>query len=319
MQQSAEIYQDNYRRHVNETFTESLGSTRELHQWTVQQPQKFWPDLYEWLNLTPKLPSNARAYDDSVPMSANPQFFPELQAFNYAENALFAHPDPDAIALIGLRDDVDLGTSDGEKVSWQQFRDKVRLTASALQNHGIRQGDRVAALVATSIWAMVLFHASASIGAIFTSIAPDLGLDGCISRLQQVTPSILFADSHTIYKGKAASTAPKIREIVTRLTKKPHTCIIPIVSANAEHETIEKFLEKADSSAPLSFTRVPFTYPLMICYSSGTTGAPKCIVHHHGIILQLKKIAVIHNSTTVQDVILQYSSTSWIVFYIMSG
>lgn len=53
--------------------------------------------------------------------------------------------------------------------------------------------------------------------------------------------------------------------------------------------------------------------------SSGTTGAPKCIVHAHGLMIQLKKIAVVHNSTTPKDVILQYSSTSWVVFYVMCG
>ena len=251
-------------------------------------------------------------------MSHNPPFFPGLH-MNYAENAMFANPDPNAIALVGIREGMDLSKEDGEIITWHGFREKVRLTASALRRCGIKQGDRVAALVANSAWAMIIFHASASMGAIFTSISPELGLEGCVSRLQQVTPSILFADSDTIYKAKTVSTASKVQQILGSLTPRPQTYIVPIVSLQTSLPTIDDFLAMANPSDPLTFALTSFNDPLMICYSSGTTGAPKCIVHRHGLILQLKKISAIHNSTTLADVILQYSSTSWVVFYVMCG
>ncbi|EMC94869.1 hypothetical protein BAUCODRAFT_141124 [Baudoinia panamericana UAMH 10762] len=310
---------DEYRRHVNHRFSQNLRTTRELHRWSVQHPQDFWIDLYDYLRFTPKLPRGmTKAYDDSVPMSSNPPFFPGLR-MNYAENAMFANPDSDAIALVGIREGMDLNREDGEQLTWREFRDRVRLTASAMRHCGAKQGDRVAALVATSIWAMVLFHASAAIGAIFTSISPELGLEGCVSRLQQVTPSILFADSDTVYKGKAVNITAKTKQILDRLSPRPQTYIIPIVSKPTDFASIDDFLNKANQSEPLTFAPTSFNDPLMICYSSGTTGAPKCIVHRHGMIIQMKKISAIHNSTTTADVILQYSSTSWVVFYVMCG
>ncbi|TKA32545.1 hypothetical protein B0A50_01653 [Salinomyces thailandicus] len=317
--QAGKTPMDAYRRHVNETFRVNLRNTQDLHRWSVQHPQEFWIDLYDHLGLYPKLPSHmTKAYDDTVPMSSNPPFFPGLR-MNYAENAMFANPDPEAIALVGLREGMDLSQEDGEQLTWREFREKVRVTASALRRSGIKQGDRVAALVATSVWAMILFHATASIGAIFTSISPELGLEGCVSRLQQVTPSILFADSDTVYKGKTVPTESKVRQMLDRLKPTPQTYIVPIASPPAAFPSITEFLAKANSSDPLQFAPTSFNDPLMICYSSGTTGAPKCIVHRHGIIIQLKKISAIHNSTTPADVILQYSSTSWVVFYIMCG
>ncbi|KAK3639558.1 hypothetical protein LTR56_012343 [Elasticomyces elasticus] len=308
---------DDYRRHVNRRFFLNLKTSRDLHRWSVERPQEFWMDLYDHLGLTPRLPKHiTKAYDDSVPMSSNPPFFPGLK-LNYAENALFSNPDPSAIALVGIREGMDL--ADGEELSWHDFRERVRLTASALRRSGIKQGDRVAALVATSIWVMVLFHASAAIGAIFTSISPELGLEGCVSRLQQVTPAILFADSDTVYKGKTVETTTKVKQILDRLQPQPQTYIVPVASKPTAFPHIDAFLGKADTSDPLTFCATNFSDPLMICYSSGTTGAPKCIVHQHGIILNLKKISAIHNSTTPADVILQYSSTSWVVFYVMCG
>lgn len=310
---------DDYRRHINQKFNASLKTAKELQRWSVQNPQEFWIDLYAWLGLKPDLPSGMKkAYDDSVPMSSNPPFFPGLR-MNYAENALFSNPDPDAIALVGIKEGMDLSKEDGELLTWHQFREKVRLLASAMRRSGIKKGDRVAALVATGIWAMVIYHATATIGAIFTSISPDLGVEGCVSRLQQVTPSILFADSDTIYKGKTATTVPKVQQILSRLDPKPQTYICPVVNTQSAYPTIDDFLRKANPADPLTFERVPFNHPLVICYSSGTTGAPKCIVHQHGVIIQLKKIAMVHNSTTPKDVILQYSSTSWVVFNVMCG
>lgn len=310
---------EKYRRHVNQKFNLNLRNARELQRWSVTCPQEFWIDLYSWESLVPPLPKDVKkAYDDKAPMSSNPQFFPGLE-MNYAENAIFSNPDPNAVALVGIREGIDLSKEDGELLTWHQFREKVRLTASALKHCGVKKGDRVAALVATGNWAMILFHATATIGAIFTSISPELGLEGCISRLQQVTPSILFADADTMYKGKVVSTIPKVKQILDRLSPAPQTYICPISSKQSSFPSIDDFLTKANLDDKLEFTRVPFNYPLMICYSSGTTGAPKCIVHQHGIIIQFKKISAIHNSTTPKDVILQYSSTSWVVFYVMCG
>lgn len=309
-----------YRQHVNQKYKQNFKTTRELHKWTVSHPHDFWPDLYNYLELVPPLPpTTTKAYDDLIPMSGIPPFFPG-HTINYTENAAFSNPDPDAVALIGIREGQDVNGSPDEVVTFKAFREKLREVASALKASGIKQGDRVAAIVATSVWAVVLFHAAASMGAIFTVISPDMGAQGCVTRLQQVQPSILFVDSHALFKGKAVSTAEKMREIVSQLKPRPQVFVIAIEDGQThDFPSIKEFLSRARPSDSLVFTRVPFNYPLMICYSSGTTGQPKCIVHQHGFVLQLKKIAVVHNCIGPGDVVLQYSNTSWVVFYGMCG
>jgi acetoacetyl-CoA synthetase len=309
---------DDYRLHVNGTFGLHIHDSQGLVKWSNEKPQDFWIDLYSYLKLVPSLPPSIKeAYDGKAPMSSNPPFFEGLE-INYAENGLFSNPDPNATALIGLREGQSL--DEAEYMTWQEFRDSVRLIASALRRSGIRKGDRVGALVATSNFAMVLFHATAAIGAIFTCISPDLGLEGCVARLQQVTPSILFVDGDAVYKGKTASTIDKLDQILSRLKPVPETFVVPIVSQSPRYPTVyEDFLRRADPNDALTFTRVSFNDPLMICYSSGTTGPPKCIVHRHGLCLQTRKISTLHNSLTPADVLMQYSSTSWVVFYVMCG
>ncbi|KAF2238776.1 acetoacetate-CoA ligase, partial [Viridothelium virens] len=310
---------DAYRRHVNAKFNVSLDNSRELHRWSVDHPQEFWLDVYGYLNLTPPLPFGlTKAYNASLPMSSVPPFYEGLE-LNYAENALEGQ-DPNGLALIGLREGEGL---EGERLTWAELKDKVRRVSSALRRTGVQRGDVVAALVSNSVAAIILFLASATISAVYTSIAPDLGTAGCVNRLQQVTPRILFVDSHATYKGRRSSMIPKTESILSQLSIRPTVYIVPITSAKDYHPsrflTLDSFLTHASALDTLSYTRLPFASPLTIVYSSGTTGPPKCIVHHHGLILQLKKISLLHNSLGPADTVLQYSSTSWIMFYIMNG
>ncbi|PGH09886.1 acetoacetate-CoA ligase [Polytolypa hystricis UAMH7299] len=307
---------DTYRHHVNSKFSLDLQDSHDLHRWSVKSPHDFWIDIYKYAGLIPELPSHiTRAYDDSVLLSEVPRFFEGIR-LNYAENVLEGK-DPNAVALIGLREGDGLV---GEVLTWRQLSERVRVVRSALLRNGIKEGDRVAALVSTSIWAIVILLATSSIGAIFSSISPDMGVEGCVTRLQQIEPAILFADSHMSHKGKKTPLNDKISAVMQKLPSSTKLFVIPIISgAKSSFRLVDEFLAKASPSDALEYNRVPFSYPLYILYSSGTTGPPKCLVHQHGVIIQLKKVALLHNSLGPKDVVFQYSSTSWVLFNVMNG
>lgn len=168
---------DIYRTHINKKFSQSLKTTQELHSWSIANQQPFWLDLYSYLELIPPLPAGmTRAYDDSRPMSSIPAFFQGLE-LNYAENVLEnARRHPKNVALIGLREGQDL---DGpvERVSWRALKERVRKASNALRSCSVGKGDVVAALVGNSTEAVVLFLSTAAVGAVFTSISPDLGVE----------------------------------------------------------------------------------------------------------------------------------------------
>lgn len=122
-----------------------------------------------------------------------------------------------------------------------------------------------------------------------------------------------------MYKGKSSSIIPKVDSILAQLTQKPKAFLIPALSPVERYETIDAFLSRASPDDDLVFKRFPFDHPMVVVYSSGTTGAPKCIVHHHGAMLNLKKVPVLHSSLSKDDVVLQYTSTTWIMFMIQCG
>ncbi|KIY03386.1 uncharacterized protein Z520_00077 [Fonsecaea multimorphosa CBS 102226] len=322
-----------YRHHVNAKFSQSLRNSHDLHSWTVQNPHQFWIDLYTYCGIVPPLPKHTKlAYDPSLRLRDIPTFFPGLK-LNYAENVLVPNTrnNPDAVALVGLREN---RLDDPEEVTWAELTELVRLARSAMARRGIKQGDVIAGLMANSVWIVVLFLASASMGAIFTSVSPDLGVSGCVSRFAQVEPKWLFADVDVAVRGTRPSMLGKVMQILKALpaakakprlvfvptTHRPHRqrhmdYITPVAGAVSLHE----FLTAARAGDKLSYKRVPTDHPLVIVYSSGTTGEPKCIVSPHVSILNYKKISLLHNGLGPRSTVFQYSSTSWILWNVMNG
>jgi acetoacetyl-CoA synthetase len=313
-----------YRSHINTKFGLSLSTSQDLHTWSVTNPHAFWIDLWSYVGLIPPLPTTTTtAYDPSKTIRDIPRFFPDAR-INYAENVLSNRP-ASAPALISLREGDDLSLSaSGTVWTWRDLREHVRRARSALVRSGVTRGQVVAAIMSNSNWTVALFLATASLGAIFSSISSEMGVEGCIARLQQVRPAVLFADSHQTYKGRRRSLREKIRRTAAALEWLVAVVVVPVGEGGdggvgEGFVGLDEFLGRAREEDGLVFARVPFAEPMLVLYSSGTSGPPKCIVHQHGVVLQLKKIAMLHNSLTPDDVVFQYSSTSWVLWNVMNG
>jgi len=320
-----------YREHINSKFSQNLKDSHALHKWSVTHPHEFWIDLYAYCGIVPPLPSGTKtAYDPKVRLRDIPTFFPGHK-LNYAENVLVPNTSarPHAVALVGLRENQ---LDNAEPITWTELTELVRLARSAMIRHGIKQGDVIAALMANSVWIIVLFLASASIGSIFTSVSPDMGVTGCVSRFAQVSPKLLFADVDLAIRGVRPSMLGKVQQILNALpptSSKPGVIFVP--TTHAPHlkrhldyvsplgVSLATFLLKARDHDKLQYNRVATKHPLVIVYSSGTTGEPKCIVSPHMSLINYKKVALLHNSLGPHSTVFQYSSTSWILWNVMNG
>jgi acetoacetyl-CoA synthetase len=204
-----------------------------------------------------------------------PKFFPEI-SINLAEILLRQSVvRQDSVAIHFVREGVD-GV---ENVTWGQLRLRTERVCDAMAGAGVRQGDRVAAAISNSVDAIVICLAALSIGAIFSSAAPELGSKAIFDRFVQIKPKLIFADNAYCYGGKLNDVVVRISEWASQLISVENNIVNVVVlhycSTPVDLDTISKGISWKDfiamaSGRPLTFKMLPFTHPAFLLYSSGT-------------------------------------------------
>jgi acetoacetyl-CoA synthetase len=261
-------------------------------------------------------------------MFPKPAFFSGC-ALNFAENLLFpsCNPDLESIAIIAATEKT------REHVTWSELRERVRICAAAMQRHGIHHGDRVVGYLANHVNTVVAMLAATSLGAIWSGVSPDTGVHAVLDRLKQIGPALLFADNAVIYNGKVHETHSKISEVVPELPTVKHLVIFDSVPSHpfeistirvlpsCKAQSYKTFISNNEKDYTLSFVHLPPDYPVYILYSSGTTGAPKPIVHGAlGTLLQHKKEHMLHCDVRPADKLYYFTTCTWMMWHwLVSG
>lgn len=157
---------DALRRQINPKYGLKLANYHDLHRYSVEDVN-FWLELWEFLGIISSVPPQKTKILEKGVLDEVPLWFPGAR-LNYAENLL--HRTDDAIAI----------TATGESGvitnrTFRELRELVRVMAAALKVHGLKVGDRVAAIITNSLHSVVIALATASIGGIFSSTATDMG------------------------------------------------------------------------------------------------------------------------------------------------
>jgi acetoacetyl-CoA synthetase len=228
-------------------------------------------------------------------------------------------PQYDGVALIAY-------TETGRRIekSWDQLRREVASVAQALREMGVGPNDRVAALLPNCPEAIVAMLASTSLGAIWSSCSPDFGSDGVLDRFGQIEPKVLFAANGYSYNGKTIDCLPAVRSIAGQLASVDALIIVDFLDDGADIDDLSnaiRYPDIANDNAVLEFEQLPFSHPLYILYSSGTTGIPKCIVHSAGAsLIQHQKEHMIHSDVKAGDVIFYFTTCGWMMWnWLASG
>ena len=240
---------------------------------------------------------------------------------NFAENLLYptADPDPSSPAIIAATE------TTRETVSWHELRERVRKCQAGMRAAGVEEGDRIAGITGNHINAVVAMLGATSLGALWTAISPDSGVSMILDRLKQIEPKILFADASQEYNGKIHDVLPKVKNVVAELPTLTHVVVLPLIPEGSSTSTDDlrpnnghaiSFKDFSNGGSPdrkLQFTYLPADHPIYILYSSGTTGAPKCIVHGCiGTLLQHKKEHELHGDLRSGDRLFYFTTCTWV-------
>ncbi len=292
----------------------STGDYQDLWRWSVRDINRFWLSLFEFESVIADEPPRA-AIEGPAAEGGDVEgavWFPGTR-LNFAEH-VFREREPGAIALICVDE------ASNRSVTWAELQRRVAGLASTLRRWGVVEGDRVAGYLPNSDAAVVGLLAAASVGAVWSVCSPDLGVDGAVGRLAPLAPRVLIAVDGYRYGGKPFDRREQLRDITRGVSSVEHLIVVDALGGGAPAVDIPAISwdEGTAVSDDLVFTRVDFSAPLWVLFSSGTSGSPKGIVHGHGgTLLEQLKTHHLQFDERDGDRFLYLGSTSWMVWNLM--
>lgn len=321
---------------LNRKYGSGLKTFQDIYQFSVTKRSDFFAEVFEFSNLL-YTGSYTKVVDESKPIDAIPRWFEGVH-LNWAENLLWSRRPQDPtdfhgdigkentkIALTQVRE----GVTETTHVTWVTLRRLAALYASALYINGVRRGDRIVVVGSNSVETLVLFIATGWLGAIFSSSSTDMGVQGILQRTVQINPKYIFMDDAALYNGKRIDLRQKMTDIISGMKgcdqfsglvsiRRFHDALD--ISSIPKTQTLESFIEKGNPLSPPPIVRIAFHDPFLICYSSGTTGIPKAIVHSlGGVVLNSIKETRLHEDCNSDTVTLQYTTTGWIMYLVCTN
>ncbi|MCZ3387109.1 MAG: acetoacetate--CoA ligase [Actinomycetia bacterium] len=306
---------DAFRREIADAHRVDVPDTAALHEWSTTEVGAFWDAVFSRWIVGDRGQGPAQV-GNSMPQT---HFFPDA-GVNYAENLLAgagrSGASANATAVTFVRED-DLRRT----LSWTELTDHAFAFAAFLRANGVGPGDRVAAWLPNTPEVLVAMLGTSLIGGVFTSTSPDFGVAGVLDRFGQVEPKVLVGTDGYVYAGKNQPRLARLGEVAAGLPTLRITVVAGELEANPDLGSLPKSVLWSDavrSGAGLPRpepVRLPLQSPGFILYSSGTTGAPKCIVHS-GAGLALKHAVEQRLQCDIGsgDVVFYFTTCGWMMW-----
>ncbi|MCJ7655580.1 MAG: acetoacetate--CoA ligase [Dehalococcoidia bacterium] len=295
---------------VNKKYGLMIDSYDELYDWSIKEIPDFWAAMWEFAPI-----KASRQYDDVIDDLSK---FPGARWFdgaklNFAENLLRYRDDHIAFIFKGE-------TQRSAKITYGELYDSVARLAKSLRKIGVKPGDRVAAYMPNLIETAMAMLATTSIGAIWSSCATDLGQQAVLDRFGQIEPKVLFTVDGYFYKGKPFDSLANAGEVARGIPSLEKVVVVRYTGQETDISRIpnsvwyDQFIASGEHPE-IQFEQLPFAHPVVIMFSSGTTGRPKCMVQGAGgVLINHLKELMLHTDLKREDIIFYITTCSWMMW-----
>lgn len=289
---------------------------QELWQWSVTDLEGFWASVWDFTPIAATRPE--RLWTGAAGGVEARRFGAEARC-NYVDQVL-AQP-ARSVAVVAVDE-----AGGRVELTYGELVARAGAVAAGLRSLGVGRGDRVAAVLPNGLPAVIALLATASIGAVWSSCAPEFGAASMVDRFRQIAPKVLLVADGYRYGGKEFTLADKrdaLEEALAPVQAGAFTTVV-VPSGDARPPVggrRRSWQALGATPAALEPEALPGDHPLWILYSSGTTGLPKAIVHSHaGIVLEHAKVLALHQDLGPGDRFCWYTSTGWMMWnYLVGG
>lgn len=251
----------------------------EMHKESLEQPEKFWGkmarELVSWDRDFTTVKSGGFEHGDAAWFLGG-----ELNA---AYNCVDRHAaaNPDKVALIYEADDA----KDGRKITYGELARDVARLANVLKAYGVRKGDTVAIYLPMIPEIVTAVLATTKIGAIHTVVFAGFSSGSLRDRINNAQCSVVITTDEGRRGGKTVATKRIVDEALKDTPSVRNVIVYQRTGSDVPftpgrdlwwHEEVEKVRPVC---AP---TPVSAEDPIFLLYTSGSTGAPKGVVHATG-------------------------------------
>lgn len=313
-------YMGTFARYLEAQTGHRFARYSDLHAWSVEDIARFWELAAAFLGIEwAEAPTHVLNPCPRPGQMLGGQWFPDGR-LSWTANLLNDRLDA-SVKIISIIE----GRAEPIFYTGRDLYAAVARCARVLRAHGVRSGDRVAAVLPHTVEAVIGMLATASLGAIWSSCSPDFGIQGIVDRFGQIAPKALLATRSYAYNGRVFD-CRKVADAVLKAL--PSVELALMIDPLAEGSIASPWQEWEEALGPISEAELrafkplatAFDHPLYILYSSGTTGKPKCLVHSvGGTLLQHKKELMLHCNLGPGKRLLYYTTCGWMMWNWMAS